>query len=331
MTQAVLDNGRLRVVVELGGGAVSFFGRSDGPNLLAERSWASPIPTTLSTSYGDDELDFLANYRGGWHELFPNAGAGCRVLGTQMPFHGDVSRALWSLDEFSTSSLTMSCPSRLPVVLHRRMHLEGDCLLLEERVVNESQLNVPVLWGHHPVFSAVPGMRIDLPGGTIRVDPDFVPQHADLEPASTGTWPFTTGRSNLSGPVDLGVIPDGFAERLVYVDDLPEAWTALRDPNTGTGVAYSWDGTTFPAVWLWLQVGGVDFPWFGRTSYVAVEPQSMDDASGLADAIERGRALTVPRGGLDTWLTFRVFAATDAAVTHMGSDGRLEWAPSGSG
>lgn len=321
MSQALLDNGNIRVVTELVAGAISSLGRSNGPNLLAERLWSTPIPARGSTTYGDDEADFLSDYQGGWHELFPNTGAGCRVLGIHMPFHGDAARATWEVTSYQQDCITLRCPSRLPVVLERSMRLEGDSLLIDEQVINECALDVPILWGHHPVFSATPETRIDLPGGTVRVDADWSPPQGDLTPGGTGTWPFAPSPN---GMTDLSIIPEGPAERLVYIDDLPATWAALRDPVTGSGVAYAWDRKTFPSVWMWLQRGGREFPWFGRTSYVAVEPQSVGNALGLAEAIRNGNSLTVPGNSrLSTWLTARLFNATDSPVTYMDRSGML--------
>lgn len=311
----------MRVVTDLIGGAISFLGRSNGPNLLARRDWLTPVPAGQSTTYGDDEVDFLSDYQGGWHELFPNTGAGCEVLGTRMPFHGDVTRATWEVTNSDVDTVTTRCPSRLPVLLQRTLHIDGDVLMIEELAINESVLEVPILWGHHPVFAATPGMRIDLPGGKVHVDPDWSPQCADLVAGATDVWPCAPGPT---GTIDLSVIPQGPSERLVYIDDLPVTWTALRNLATGSGVAYAWDPDTFPSVWLWLQIGGRDFPWFGRTSYVAVEPQSVSNAFGLAEAIREGQALFVPSSGqLSTWLTVRLFDADESPVIHMDRSGKL--------
>ena len=315
MSRVVLENDDLRLVVESVGGAISWLGRPDGSNLLAQRDWTAPVPASRSESYGDDELDFLSNYQAGWHELFPNAGAACRVLDTPMPFHGDVARSRWEIIRQETSLVTMACPTRLPVVLTRSIRLDGSALLIEEEARNESALPVPVLWGHHPVFPASPGMRIDLPGGAVTVDADWNPKYADLVAGATGEWPSIVGKH---GRVDISLLPAGPAERLVYLSDLVDTWAAVRDPDANWGVAYCWDKQTFPYAWHWLQMGGVDFPWFGRVSYVAVEPQSVPHSAGLSEAIQRDEHLTLPPYGTrSTWLTASLLDDTARAVTGM--------------
>lgn len=313
--QVAIRSRELRVAVDLQGGVISELGRPGGPNLLARRDWAAPVPASRSETYGSDELDFLSNYQAGWHELFPNAGTPCRVLDTPLPFHGDVARATWDVALAKSHRVTLTCPTRLPITLTRRMTVDGTHLLIEEEARNESPLTVPFLWGHHPVFPARRGMRIDLPACVVTVDPEWCPRHADLVRGASARWPVVPGTD---GPMDLSRLPVGPAERLVFATDLDQTWAALRDPEAGWGVAYCWDPNTFPYAWHWLQMGGEDFPWFGRAAYVAVEPQSVPHARGLAEAISRGENPTLPPHGTHhTWLTLSLVPDASRAVTGV--------------
>lgn len=116
MGQVTLATEEVRVVVDPSyGGGVVRLGRPDGPNLLSERSWAPPLPANRSLSYGDDALDFLSDFRGGWHVLFPNTGDACTVGGVPLPFHGELARARWQVVASTETRLELRCPSRLPV------------------------------------------------------------------------------------------------------------------------------------------------------------------------------------------------------------------------
>jgi galactose mutarotase-like enzyme len=267
-------------------------------------------------------MDFLSEYDGGWHELFPNAGASCEVLGARLPFHGEVARARWEVVSVDATSIELRTPTRLPLVLRRRLFLDGFAVRVEETVENESAIDVPVIWGHHPVFTARAGMRIDLPAARVRADDGWRPGLLDLEPGGCGVWPMAPSPT---GPVDVSVVPDRPVERFCFVDDLAEPWAALRDPVSGVGVGYAFDPAVFRHLWLWLQIGGAEFPWYGRTSYVAIEPHSTGDDGGLADAIARDDALRVPaRGQLATWLTIALFDAGDAPVTGVDRAGTVD-------
>ena len=43
-------------------------------------------------------------------------------------------------------------------------------------------------------------------------------------------------------------------------------------------------------LWLWRELGSTGFPFFGRTSIVALEPACTWPGDGLANAVDRGQA-----------------------------------------
>src|SRR5581483_7202083 len=156
MSLIQLKNEYVTVIVDVGHGAeiVQLTGL-DGINILSAPNWMTPLPARSSQSYGSQTLDWLSEYRGGWQELFPNAGAACEVMGVPLPFHGEGSRARWDMEWIEQDcSVLLRCPARLPLVLTRRMRLDAGrpVLYLEEEVLNESAMDLPFLWGHHPAF-----------------------------------------------------------------------------------------------------------------------------------------------------------------------------------
>ena len=48
-----------------------------------------PLRTGAGGVYYSADLDWLSGHRGGWQEMFPNAGAGCTIDGVFHPVHGD--------------------------------------------------------------------------------------------------------------------------------------------------------------------------------------------------------------------------------------------------
>jgi galactose mutarotase-like enzyme len=323
-----LDNGLIGVEVAPERGAeVRYLGRPGGVNLLHYADTDMPLRATRSISYGSDELDWLSEYRGGWQELFPNAGAGCTVGGLPLPFHGEVSSAWWQVVESSHRHAVLRTATRLPLVLERRMRLIPDrpVLLVEETARNVGRRPVDFVWGHHPAFDARPGARLDLPGGTAAVPADHDPEGNDLRPGGTGVWPFVPSKTG--GFADLRQGPEGQCERVVYLSDLPAAWAALRHPDDGVGVAMSWDLSTFPYLWLWTEVRGPDFPWYGRARILAVEPAAAWPNDGLVAARGRGQAHHLePQEEHHTWLTVALFGADDRPVTGVARDGSADLA-----
>ncbi len=131
--------------------------------------WRSPLPAPGSQSYGNQALDWLSSYRGGWQELFPNAG-GCRHgarHAASVP-RRSVAHAVAAEWHEPGRDVTLSLARACPLVISRRMRLDPvrPVLVFEETIANESGLPVPYIWGHHPAFGpplAATGARIDLP------------------------------------------------------------------------------------------------------------------------------------------------------------------------
>lgn len=306
------------------GGELTHVGRPGGANILFYDQALAPLRASASTTYGSSDADWLSEYRGGWQELFPNAGAACEVMGVPLPFHGEVSAARWTVHEQTDTSVLLSTPARLPFVLERRVELDENrpVMRITERVRNESTLSLPYIWGHHPAFDAVPGSRIDLPGAAVEIPADYDPRHNDLRPGSSGTWPLLPGKDGAD--VDLRDVPDGPRERVAYLTDVTAGWFALRQP-TGLGVAMAWDTSTFPHLWCWTEIGGMDFPWFGRSRIIALEPAMSWPNDGLGPALDRGRARHLAGGAeLTTWLTLALFDADERAVVQVSSDGHVD-------
>lgn len=311
-----LASRHLEVSIDVGRGAsIVHVGRPGGSNVLSHYGWATPLPPDRSGSYGSDRLDWLAAYRGGWQEMFPNAGAACEVDGVPLPFHGEVSTAAWDVVAVGEAIAVLRCAARLPLILERTVELstEAPTMYVRERVENESGVEVSYLWGHHPAFESPPGTRIDLPAGTRFV----IDGLAGVE----GVWPFLLSATTKER-IDLSFVPGPPLARVIYLSPR-EPWYAVRPPE-GPGVAAAWDMDTFSRVWLWQELGSESFPFYGRARITALEPVSSGTGEGLASARARGDVLTVPpRGEHHAWLTMSLFSQTDHPVCGVESDGSV--------
>ncbi|MDW3213855.1 MAG: DUF4432 family protein [Ilumatobacteraceae bacterium] len=286
----------------------------DGTPLLAEYEWDSPVAASRSRSYGDQRLDWLSEYRGGWQFLVPNAGAACVVDGVPLPFHGEWSRTAVDIDTVSQSEVSMRAGTRLPFVAHRTIALVDapDRVRITTTIENVSGERQPFVWGEHPAFVAGPGDRIDLPAGPV-VD-------RDDETASSVAWP-----CRRQGQIGLDVVPDTRPlESVHYLPDRPDGWAALRCP--AVGVAIVWEIEDFPHMWLWRELGSPGFPFHGRTSLVALEPASSWPGDGLAAAIERGQAhWLIPGEHRTTTVTVIPFRPDGRAVTGADHTGAISF------
>jgi galactose mutarotase-like enzyme len=308
------------------GADIRHIGRDEDHNILFHGAWEAPLPASRSVTWGQPVLDWLSEYRGDWQELFPNAGDACQVLGTTLPFHGEVSTARWEVVEQAADGVTLRTPARLPLILERTMRLDAErpALRIEERVTNESDLRVPFIWGHHPAFAVTESSVLDIPAGRIEASMAFLDEDGDIEPGATGHWPSLPGRDGRAVDLRSPILPRR-AHRLIWVPEVAAGWAAIRDPRSGVGAALAWDIETFPHAWLWQEVATPGMPWFGRSAITAIEPHMSWPSEGLAAAIERGQARWLgPRESHETWITCSVFQATDRAVAGVTRAGDVE-------
>lgn len=287
--------------------------RHRGRDLLASYDWEFPVGASRSTSYGDPHLDWLSDYRGGWQLLAPNAGAACVVDGVPLPFHGEWSRTKVTVTERSVDRIVMLAGTRLPLLVEREIQvaLEPERVLVRTTVRNPSQQVTHFVWGEHPAFAVTDGDEIDLPAGSVFA----------ADGRAVGSWPSIAPGHRLDR-VDL----DGPKESVHYLTDLREGWAAVR--RRDGGVALAWDVGDFPAVWLWHELGSPGFPFYGRTSLVAVEPASSWPGTGLAEAIERGQAMKVGPGGSRTTVVALIpFETSGRRLRSATIAGDLEFGP----
>lgn len=310
-------------VDESRGAEITHIALPGGPNALFHADWQTPLPAQLGMSYGSDELDWLSHYRGGWQELFPNAGASCVMDGVPLPFHGEVSSTQWTVETASRSEAVLSAAARLPITIARRMVLDSSepILRIEETVTSDANMPVPYIWAHHPAFNALPGSVIDLPPASVEIPEGHDPQFNDLAPGVDGVWPFVQGKNG--DREDLSVVPNAPCERLAFVHGFNEGWAAIRDRDGG-GVAIAWDVTTFPNAWMWTEMGGHGFPWYGRSNILAIEPAASWPSDGLEAAVGRNQAHWLePKSSRTTWLTLRLLEPAPGSVREMSRNGAV--------
>lgn len=288
-----------------------------GQDLLASYDWASPVPADQSRSYGDAKLDWLSEYRGGWQLLVPNAGAACTVLGVPLPFHGEWSRTRVNTVHHDDTGIVMTAGTRLALDVEREVRVESNPtrVVVRTSVTNRAATPMPFVWGEHPAFAAAHGDRIDIPSVTVLA----------VDGSPIGAWPRgSRGRT-------LDVVDDSEAlESVHFLTNFNEGWAALR--RTNHGVALAWDVGDFPYAWLWHEIRSPGFPFYERTSLVAIEPASSWGGHGLGDAISRGQAFHLePNHTRSTTLALIPFIADDRPVVGARVDGTLYFGPAAPG
>jgi Domain of unknown function (DUF4432) len=346
-----LRSPHLEVVVlpEKGGEIYALRSLRHDVDVLWKSPWG-PGGSSVPSAVGEaSQVVWLDHYGGGWQDLFPNAGAACTVAGAAHPFHGEASVVPWEcvVGEARGGTPEVRLTVRLarsPFRLEKRIRLEPDRPVLRfwERAVNESNRTQPYLWGQHPAFGApflAGGARLDVPATTfIAAEPQVSPQ-SRVVPGSRSGWPLVAGAApgggggnetgaGGGGAVDLSVVPgpEAATDTLGFLLDLAGGWYALSNDALGLGFGLAWPVEVFPCVWLWQELCGTqEYPWYGTSYVMGVEPHTSCPADGLAMAVARGAARTLgPGEGVEADLTAVLFAP-GGRVAGVSPDGAVSF------
>lgn len=322
-----LRSNQLEVAVDAeNGGQITRISPGNVGNLLWWSDAQAPVPADRGLTYGSSVMDWLSSYRGGWQGLIPNAGADSEVLGVPLPFHGDTSTSRWTVLESDDSSILMEVPSRLPLMVRRsvEMHAEGSSFTMRDTVTNTARFPVPFVWGHHPAWLVDDETIVDLPESVLTVSPTFDTDLNDLTPGGVMPWPHA--RTKAGEQVDVSRVGAEPVERLASIGGFTEGWAAVRWENLGVGLVMRWDVATFPFAWMWVEIGGLGFPWFGTARVMAIEPMCTSVGDGLSAAISRGEAHMLDGGeSRSTEISVSIFATVGRPVRGFDEHGNPEF------
>ncbi|MGQ9729874.1 MAG: aldose 1-epimerase [Candidatus Zipacnadales bacterium] len=315
----VLENDLLRIslLLDHGSDIFEFLYKPRDLDFL----WRSPTGVRRQPwldSFADPVGPFLDYHEGGWQEVLPNGGRVCQYEGAHLGLHSEVWALPWQHkivdDGVDSISVTMWVRCiRTPFLLEKTLTLQrGEpALEITEAVTNEGEVELPLMWGHHPAFS-----------------PQFVDHHAVLkmpkcevvcdrnvgevsrfEPGQRFPWPVGVARDGQE--TDLSRLPahgSGISDML-YLTELAEGWAEIENEKQQLTFRFDFDVTTFRHCWLYMEFGGTKGFWaWGRHNTLCLEPFSSWPAI-LPNAIQQGTELRLgPRQRRETWLRASVLA-----------------------
>ena len=159
-----LENGiiSLTVIPERGAEVHVFEFLPLGIDALWKAPWGlRKFASGAAAAGAGSEAAWMDQYAGGWQGIFPNGGEPCHYRGAHHNFHGEASIVPWSycVSQVEEDVVCISCEvvlSRSPFLLKRKFRLERDSAVLhiEESVTNQSLVEMPAMWGHHPALGA---------------------------------------------------------------------------------------------------------------------------------------------------------------------------------
>lgn len=322
-----LESEALAVTVTPGKGSdiTSIRHRPTGQETLWHTPWGGRPSGYALPGSGTAEA-WMQAFPGGWQIMVPNASAECVHNDVRHSFHGEASLAPWDWAEDGDALTLRLAFFTLPLTMTRRLSLDGDLLVIEEALTNDSALPLELIWGHHPGFG---GALLDGPArltsGARRITVDDQPDARGnaLLPGHESDWPLSLGHDGAE--VDLRAPLEG-QHGMAYLHDFAAevGWAALTRTDGAIGVVLSWDKTLFPTAWLWQEMGGSQGgPWFGRGRVVGVEPCTTWPGRGLAAAVANDRPLLrlAPGERRETTLRLHVFTGI-GEVAGVNDEGR---------
>ena len=299
----VLENEHLRVKVvpEKGSDIVEIVYKKKGLNLLYESPIGFRRFGSISPSIGTGDSSFLDYYEGGWQDIVPNPGLISSNKGASWGMHGESSLLPWSAaiaDEGEDARLEVSTPlMRYPMRIDKVLSLAHDSSVLkvDETLTNLGEQEVEFAWLQHIVFNRPmvgPGMSVDMRAGACTAG---AYKQTRLKPGVEFEWPNAPALDGST--IDMrGAPPTGkrFEDNL-YVK-MKEPWYAIRNSQVGLTVGVSWDLKVLPSMWYWLNNGALDYPWWGRSYNLGLEPSSSVTELGIKEYMEKGNALKLGAG-----------------------------------
>jgi hypothetical protein len=302
MRIAYLENQAIRVGVLLDKGA-DIFEFTYKPRDL-DFMWQSPIemrkPFVATSAL--PEGAFHDYFYGGWQEILPSAGwASEPYMGVSQGLHGEASLLPVEAAVLEDTHELVSLRTRVrlyrsPLALERTMYLERDkaALFIKERLVNESEAEFAIMWGHHPSLG-MPFLNencvVQAPAKKVEVLA-FHPNGL-WEPGGDYDFPMVPNRRSAQLQDITKVLPkNACSVDVVFFKDLAEGWYAISDQKSEVGFGMAWDKSLFKYLWMWQVYGGHnDYPWYGRTYNCALEPFTSYPPAGIGNAIKNGSAL----------------------------------------
>ncbi len=332
----VIENDQLRTVVlaDKGADVISLVHKPSDTEFLWRSPWGVRDPSKYVPTTGDGFSVWIDHYEGGWQTVVPNVGLPARDGGGSLGFHGEANLLPWDavvVDEGPERALVRFrarlARSPLTVVKEIGLDRQGATLRVRDAITNTSTKRYELSFGHHialgpPLLSE--HSVIDLPGGTILTQSETFHEANRLAPATRSPWPMARLRGG--GEADLRYVlpPDSQVYDQAYVTDLPDGWYALTNRQRGVGMAVRFPRETFRYLWYWQVFGGgTDYPWWGRTYNVGLEPVTSYPNGGLDEQVANGTAWSLGPGETSTSeLLVTAFVST-SGVADVAPDGTV--------
>lgn len=339
MRTVVLENQLLRitVLVDKGTDIWEFLYKP----LDVDFMWRSPMglrdPRTFVPSSENGAGFWFDYWEGAWQEVLPNGGVASDYKGAHYGLHGESSLIPWEFRvlEDQPERISVAFWARMyrsPFYLEKRLSLEehSGVLTIKETLVNEGRERMAFMWGHHPAFGETfldEHCVIDTGARRVHVMPgDLFFDTQRFKPGDEFAWPIGVGRNGER--IDVSLVPpatNGTADMLC-MSDCEEGWFTITNQRLGLGFGLAWPKQVFRYIWFWqVCQGWYEYPLYGRSHVMALEPFTTNPKSGISGALEDGTAMYLDPGEQLSAEMKAVAYTGRGHVERLGPDGTVKW------
>ena len=112
----------------------------------------------------------------------------------------------------------------------------------------------------------------------------------------------------------------------MYFSEADAAWYAVTNQDKGVGFGMVWDIKVFPYLWMWQVChGSYEYPWYGRTYNMALEPVTSPPERGINSAVKDQTALLVNPGERVTSFTNAIVYTGGGRLARLEASGAVDW------
>jgi hypothetical protein len=303
--------------------------------------WRSPMglrnPNTFIPSSGTGKGFWFDYWEGAWQEVLPNGGVASSYKEADYGLHGESSLIPWDFRvvEDSPERVSVTFWARMyrsPFYIEKTLTLEehSGALTIEETLVNEGREEMAFMWGHHPaVGESFLDEHCTIDTGARRVhvmpgEPFFETQR--FKPGDDFRWPMGESRDGES--IDVSLVPPAANNTadMLYLSDCEEGWFAITNQRLELGLGLVWPKEVFRYIWLWqVCKGWYEYPLYGRSHVMALEPFTSKPNAGISGAIEDGTAMYLGAGESISLEMKAIVYTGKGRVQHLAEDGSIEW------
>lgn len=261
-------------------------------DLRTKREWMWRPPGPLRLWRNGEGAPFSDSTFVGADECLPTIEP-CKWRGRELPDHGEVWSAEWTLDEGFLSDGVIRTSIQLPrspFFFERSVTLNESVVRLDYRLTNTGSEPESWLWALHPLLSFEPDDRLDLPE-EVRQMRVYLAKQPVFPPGTILEWPEPAPGINLH---ELRLAGDD-AYLKSFAIPLHEGRARIANSRTDDSLTFRWDIRANPCLGIWLTRGG-----FNGWHHPAIEPTNAS-TDCLADAAREHAMPTLAPGATKTW------------------------------